>query len=174
MTITLVRPLGSGSGTSGVRLRPAPGFDPPYDDEPDQPVFDGFPVDRAGSDEPAEVPPQPGEAYRAVRRYLDLTLEVLGGFRPIAHLRSFTELGQFDEVTGQLIRLGRAAETRPGTGPVRVPADRLRLRHLRVCEVRPGIVEGAAVLGRGELVRAVTLRLERRSGVWLCTHYEVL
>ncbi len=174
MTITLVRPFTSGSATAGVRIRPAPGFDPPYDDEPDRPVFDGFPTDPTGPGAPAETPHQPGEAYRVVRRYLDLTLEVLGGFRPIAHLRSFTESGRFDEVTGQLIRLGRVTDTRPGTGPVRVPADRVRLRHLRVCEIRPGIVEGAAVLARGEQVRAVTLRLERRAGVWLCTHYEVL
>jgi len=35
-------------------------------------------------------------------------------------------------------------------------------------------VEAAAVLGRGEQVRALTLRLEQRDAAWLCTHFEVL
>jgi hypothetical protein len=57
---------------------------------------------------------------------------------------------------------------------VRVTGDRIRLRHLRICEVRDGAVEAAAVLVRGESIRAMTLRLERHSGVWLCTHLQVL
>jgi hypothetical protein len=173
MTVTLVRPA-----HVGVRVRPAPVLDPPYDDEPDQHVPDPFGAGTGRGFDPGAILPeehrQPDEAYRVVRRYLDLIIEVLGGFRPSAHLRSFTEPGRFDEVAGQLTRLGRSAGVRPGTGLVRGPADRLRLRHLRVCEIRPGIVEGAAVLGRGEQVRAVSLRLEQHSSVWLCTHLEVL
>jgi Family of unknown function (DUF6459) len=55
-----------------------------------------------------------------------------------------------------------------------VGVDRVRVRHLRVCEVRDGVLEAAAVLVRGELVRALALRMERRSGTWLCTHLQVL
>jgi hypothetical protein len=101
-------------------------------------------------------------------------MEVLGGFRPLTHLRTLTEPAHFEAVATQLARLGRSALTRPGTGLVRVAADRPRIRHLRVCEIRDGVVEAAAVLGRGEQVRALTLRLEQRSGAWLCTHLEVL
>jgi hypothetical protein len=98
----------------------------------------------------------------------------MGGFRPPSHLRSHTDPVTFDEMTAQLARLGGSAITRPGSGPVRMVADRLRLRQLRVCEVRDGVIEAAAVLGRGDQVRAMALRLEQRSGTWLCTHLEVL
>jgi hypothetical protein len=70
--------------------------------------------------------------------------------------------------------MGGSAATRPGTGLVRVVADRYRLRHLRICEIRPGVVEAAAVVGRADQIRAVALRLERRPDFWLCTHLEVL
>ena len=172
MTVTLVRPA-----PALVRVRPAPVLDPPYDDEPDRatghPYLDGpdggGPAPRSGG--------TPGEAYRVARRYLDLSLEVLGGFRPLTHLRPLTEAARFDEVAGQLGRLGRpggSASVRPGTGLGRTVADRPRLRHLRVCEIRAGVVEAAAVLARGDQVRALTLRLEQRAGTWLCTHLEVL
>lgn len=178
MTVTLVRPAKvRGFGAAPVvRVRPAPILDPPYDDEPERP----FAAPPPGAERPAAGPPAPapergsGEAHRVVRRYLELCLEVLGGFRPLSHLRTLTEPARFDEVAGQLGRLGRSALTRPGTGLVRASADRPRLRHLRVCEIRDGVVEAAAVLGRGEQVRALTLRLEQRAGTWLCTHFEVL
>jgi uncharacterized protein DUF6459 len=184
MTVTLVRPApvrlpGFGPGAL-VRVRPAPALDPPYDDEPDRPPTDPYEGGPATPGPDAPPPPtarEPSEAHRVVRRYLDACLEVLGGFRPLAHLRPLTEAGRFEEVAAQLARLGRlggSAVTRPGSGLVRVGADRPRLRHLRVCEIRNGVVEAAAVLGRGEQVRALTLRLEQRAGAWLCTHLEVL
>jgi Family of unknown function (DUF6459) len=178
MTVTLVRPAKAPGFTTApvVRVRPAPILDPPYDDEPDRPrgtrpFGSGHPTV-----EPPAAPPDRGraEAHRMVRRYLDLCLEVLGGYRPLTHLRALTEPARFDEVAAQLGRLGRSPLTRPGSGLVRMGADRPRLRHLRVCEIRDGVVEAAAVLGRGEQVRALTLRLEQKAGAWLCTHLEVL
>lgn len=181
MSVTLVRPVRGGTArfgtTTPVRVRPAPTMDPPYDDEPGQP----------GRREPADRPAMPGapspapggqrrsaEGYRATRRYLDRILEILGGFRPIGHLRALTDPGQFDRVAVELARLGGPSVIRPGSGLVRVTGERVRLRHLRICEVRDGAVEAAAVLGRGEQVRAMTLRVERHSDVWLCTHLQVL
>jgi hypothetical protein len=184
MTVTLVRPArlelsGFGAATL-VRVRPAPALDPPYDDEPEPPLVEPYlsrPGTPGGHDPAPPGPAVSAAASRVVRRYLELCLEVLGGYRPLAHLRPHTELARFDEVATQLARLGgpgRSALVRPGSGPARVPADRPRLRHLRMCEVRPGAVEAAAVLGRGEQIRAMTLRLEQRDTGWLCTHLEVL
>jgi hypothetical protein len=180
MTVTLVRPARGGMTRFGiatpVRVRPAPAVDPPYDDDgpwrPGTGEAAGQPVPQAPV--PAPVDRQPGEAHRATRRYLDLVLEVLGGFRPVGHLRALTERHRFDAVAFQLARLGGPSVIRPGSGLVRVTGDRIRLRHLRICEVRDGAVEAAAVLVRGESVRAMTLRLERQSGAWLCTHLHVL
>lgn len=196
MTVTLERPARTGgTAVALVRVRPAPAMDPPFDDEPDRvpPVAPGpepgQPRPRA-SREPGPVGPAPGpggpfdaarqrtvEAHRTVRGYLDRALEVVDGFRPVGHLRARTDPGQFDDVTGHLSRLrsGRPAmPTRPTSGVVRVGVDRVRLRHLRVCEVRDGVLEAAAVLVRGDRVRALALRLEWRSGTWLCTHLQVL
>ena len=179
MTVTLIRPAGGGIAgfTAGtlVRIRPVPTMDPPGTDGPGPP--DG-PVDPL----PGSGPPGPalpghvgqGDGPRAIRRYLDLTLEVLGGFRPIGHLRGLTDPVRFEEVAAQLTRLGGPSVTRPGSGLARVRSDRVQLRQVRMCEVREGAVEAAAVLARGGEVRAMTLRLEQRSGVWLCVHLRVL
>jgi hypothetical protein len=180
MTVTLVRPAHGGptrfSIATPVRVRPVPAMDPPYDDEePRRPA--GMGADQPHTPRPGqpERPDRrPGEAHRAIRRYLDLVLEVLGGFRPVGHLRALTAHGRFDAVALQLARLGGPSVLRPGSGLVRVTGDRIRLRHLRICEVRDGAVEAAAVLVRGESVRAMTLRLERDGDLWLCTHLHVL
>jgi len=184
MTVTLARParleLTGFDAVALVRIRPAPAIDPPCDDEVEPPRIEPY-RDRAqapGGEDPAPPEPAPSiAATRVVRRFLELCLEVLGGYRPVGHLRSRIEPARFEEVTAQLARLGgpgRSTIIRPGSGPVRVVADRLRLRHLRVCEVRTGAIEAAAVLARGEQVRAMTVRLEQHDDTWLCTHLEVL
>jgi hypothetical protein len=126
---------------------------------------------RAGGD-PVTAP-----ARRAAHRYVAACLEVLGGFRPISHLRPLTCPIEFEAVAAQLVRSaggGRSATARPGSGMVRPVADRIRLRHLRICEPRTGVIEAAAVLGQGERVWAMTLRLELRVGTWICTHLQVV
>ena len=185
MTVTLVRPARGGPTGFGtatpVRVRPAPAMDPPDDD-----------LTGRGFGQPAPWLPEPlpaggypgseereahrgGEAYRATRRYLDLTIEVLGGFRPIGHLRPLTAPARFEQVARQLARLGGPPVIRPGSGLARVTGDRVRLRHLRVCDVHDAAAEAAVVLARGDTVRAMTLRVERGNGdLWLCTHLAIL
>jgi len=183
MTVTLVRPASGGlagfGATSPVRVRPAPATDPPDDDflaswpEPSWAFPEAPPTGPLPAPLPTPLPTGPllsgrhraGDAHRATRRYLDLTIEVLGGFRPIGHLRPLTDTAHFDEVARQLARLGGPPVVRPGSGLARVTGDRVRLRHLRICEVREGAVEAAAVLARGDAVRAMTLRLERRADI---------
>jgi hypothetical protein len=199
MTVTLVRPARARSSAAVgpralVRVRPAPSMDPPFDDEPDRspPVQPNLPEPEGSGLDPlieawnqalpdsvarADSVQRRAAAYRMVRGYLDRALEVVDGFRPVGHLRPLTDPARFDEVASQLARLraGRPPlPTRPTSGVVRVGVDRVRLRHLRVCEIGDAVLEGAAVLGRGERVRALALRLERRSGAWLCTHLQVL
>ncbi|HZN16772.1 MAG TPA: Rv3235 family protein [Micromonosporaceae bacterium] len=112
----------------------------------------------------------PSEARIAVRRFLAVLLEVLDGYRPAGHLRRLTLPSAFAAVTDEVARAARRG-TRAVTGP---RAHRFRLRELRVCEPRTGAVEVAAVLGRGECVFAVALRLEQTRASWLCTVAQVV
>jgi len=178
MTATLVRPappspLRYGTATP-VRLRPVPVTEPP-DDGVSQHALDERPVYRQETSRVAAAgPARSPDAARAVRRYLDLVVELLGGFRPVAQLRAHTDPARLEEVLAQLARLGGPSVTWPGSGLVRATGARIRLRHLRACEVRDGAVEVAAVLGRADAVRAMTVRLERHGHTWLCTHLHVL
>jgi hypothetical protein len=110
------------------------------------------------------------------RRYVELALDVVDGFRPYTHLRAGTGLVHLDAVTDQLALLRRPvrASVRPTSGVVRTLAGRMRIRHLRVCQIGERVLEAAAVVGLDEQRWALALRMERPHAVWLCTHLEVL
>lgn len=119
--------------------------------------------------------PAPGaaanpDARQAARRFLAICLEVLNGYRPLAHIRPLVNPAEVETVLAQLTtgverlaRLRRAGK--------RAPA---RLRVVRVCEPRPGAVEAAAVLGDAGRTWALAFRLERRQGRWVGTAVRVL
>jgi len=148
-----------------IRLRPAPDLEPPFDEDPGLPPVPLPPPDDA-PELPLEWPraelssPPMSEAKRAAHRYLMLCLEVLGGFRPLAHLRAFSSAAAFHQITVQVARSRQAG--------------RVRLREVLVCEPSAGVAEVAAVLGRAGQVWAMALRLERHHGTWVCIHLEVL
>jgi hypothetical protein len=112
-----------------VTVRPVPQFEPPYDDEPAEPVRVLGPSDGTGPGEghregerpdptgeaellwraapPGPVsgsPPRAGTGGQAAYRYVGLCVEVLEGFRPASHLRRLTLAAAFDAVTQQLAR----------------------------------------------------------------------
>jgi hypothetical protein len=107
-------------GVPLVRMRPAPQFDPPYDDEPAAPVRVLGPVDEPGPPERSEdperlwgpapagpaggLPPRAGTGGQAAYRYVGLCLEVLEGYRPATHLRRLTLAAAFENVLDQLSR----------------------------------------------------------------------
>jgi hypothetical protein len=150
-------------------------------------------VDRAV---PLDVEPSP--ARLATRRFLATCVEVIGGFRPVAQLRSLCVPEQFADIserlgthpaTGPAWRSrgmaylaarthgpGRAALGPPRTGRVQQtgPGDRVFVRRVQICEAIDGVAEVAVVLARRDRVWAMALRMERRRGRWLCTHLEVL
>jgi hypothetical protein len=122
----------------------------------------------------------PGEA--AVRRFLYACLEVLNGYRPARHLRPLTAPAEFTavatEVAYALQRLTggeRCDRPIPGrAGPVGPAPARVKLRELLVCEPRPGVAEGAAVLGDDRRAWALAIRLEMRPAGWRCTLVRLL
>jgi hypothetical protein len=107
----------------------------------------------------------------------------LNGYRPSSHLRRLTAPVGLGAVLSELRRpiasTGRALVTeagaaRPAGRPALRPTDRIRLRHLRVSETSPGVIEAVAVLGRGNRRWALAYRLDRSCDGWLCTLLQVV
>lgn len=139
----------------------------------------GLPEERsAGPSTPSGGPPAPGgfadatpEAILAAGRFLGTCLEIVNGYRPARHVRSLVSpidaadiIEQLDSATTRI-----SGHRRPGQ-----PARTARLRRLRVCEPRPGVVEAAAVVGVAGRTWAVAFRLERRRGSWVGVSVQLL
>lgn len=105
------------------------------------------------------------EAQRATRRFLATCLEILNGYRPVAHARALTTpglaMGLVEQLRAATDRLPRSV--RPG----QPAAERLRLLSLRVCEPRPGVAEAAAAIGTAGRTWALAFRLEHHRGRWI-------
>jgi hypothetical protein len=108
----------------------------------------------------------------AARRYVDLCVEVLNGYRPAAQLRPFTEPRRFSAVADQLIK--RTTRVRMGTVAPRRKHRPVLVKRMVVGEPIEGVAEAAAVLGHGDLVWAMAVRMERQGDGWLCTFAGVL
>ncbi|BCB79734.1 hypothetical protein GCM10022251_40340 [Phytohabitans flavus] len=111
------------------------------------------------------------EAKRAARRFLDVCLEIFNGYRPIAHIRGLTGYNATAIVEQMAACLDRADGLRRTHDPGRALSREHRfviLRHLRVCEPRAGVAEGAAALALFGRTWALAFRLERKRGRWHC------
>lgn len=118
----------------------------------------------------------------AIKRFIDLYVEVLNERRPLHHLLAYATEPAFQTIKLGLVR--RGASWWPMGRARRVPYQRqgrvtplnrpvpIRVQRLRSAEPRPGVAEIAAVLQRGEETRAVALRLEREGARWVCTALE--
>ncbi|MBX6723991.1 MAG: hypothetical protein IRY92_12285 [Dactylosporangium sp.] len=121
------------------------------------------------------------------RRLLAACVEVMGGFRPVAQLRAYCAPERFDAIANRLLRPVSAGRghgatrtslimTRLSPGrPARVRAeDRITVRRVQICDVMEGIAELVVVMSRHNKVWAMTLRMERSHGRWLCKQLDVL
>lgn len=187
-----------------VRLRAAPRYDPPYDDERSgelwalgsaQPLLTPTPLPAPGS-RPARQPPvaaprgrkpapATGPAVAVAVRFVNTCLEIFNGYRPVGHFRALASplaaASVIAEMSQALHRLRRAAG-----GPT---GDRIliKLRQMRTCQPRPSVTEIAAVIGTAvrpqatvparripDRAWAFASRLEHLHGRWLCTAARVL
>ena len=201
-------PRGAGAGT-GIRIRPVPPCDPPFDDElspeiwaPAQQLaldlsagirvlepapeprgaaetFAGPPSRQtagAGSAQPGLRPPVvagvSGEARMAVRRFVQMCVEVLNGYRPAAHLRRLSLPIEAGGVVAQGMcgarRVAEVRRGRPGDRRGRRPGP-VAVLGLKLCQPRPGAVEATVVLVTGERTWAMALRLELHQDNWAAT-----
>lgn len=153
-----------------VRLRPAPAYDPPYDDEqhpgfwadalsgtiPRPPAPTPRPTGRAaatGGPAPGARPPASPAgrsgasppARLAAARFVNSCLEIFNGLRPLSHARQLAHPLHAQQVltafTYATRRLRHAARHLEGRAAL------VKVRRLRVCEPRPGTVEIAAAIG---------------------------
>jgi hypothetical protein len=175
-----------------IRLTPAPACEPPFDDErdpdswvdgPSQPPLelvaqpDPDPVPRPA---PPPVPTGPSPEARGVAaRFVGTCLEILNGYRPVGHVR---RLAAPREAAAVLEGMTRAVhQLRQGSHR---PGGLVRLRTMRTCEPRPGVLEITVVVGPGardhrapsapDRAWALAYRLERRGGSWRCTAAQIV
>lgn len=201
------RAPGRAAGTVDAGIDAGPG---PSGGPDDQPEVEGQSTQPSPSGQPAQ-PGSPGEptataaaavespARAAARRFLATCLEVVGGFRPVTHLRPLCVadgfLGIAERLTGRTATttatriLGAAhfaartpvtgrtvtgAPPRAGRSSQTAPGERVIVRRVQLGEPIDGVAEVAVVLSRRDQVWAMALRLEDHGGRWLCAHLEVL
>lgn len=99
---------------------------------------------------------------RWIARLAQSALECLHGRRSVQQLVRWTD----EPVYRALAR--RAGEQEA------TPAERPRIRSLRVCRVSARVAEASVVVQLGEATRAVTVRLEADDGRWLCTAFDLV
>ncbi len=181
------------SPVPGVRLRPAPVTEPPYDDDlapeawsspiPGQLALDWSAplrtpaVAAAPSAPPSVVAGASHEARAAVRRFVAVLLEVMNGYRPAMHLRPLARpVDAAVIVTHVRAAVHRIAESRRGSGRMARCAERhgrrpdpVAVLKLRLCEPRPGAVEATVLLVTGGRTWALMLRMERDQASWYST-----
>jgi hypothetical protein len=121
-----------------------------------------------------------GDAKLAVRRFVQMCVEVLNGYRPAAHLRHMATPQDAAAVVAQAVAgTSRVAQIRHGGQPrgrqVRSLARRERgpgpvaVLRLQLCEPRAGAVEATILLVTGERTWAMALRMERHHHTWAAT-----
>jgi hypothetical protein len=167
---TWSRPLPDAVAVAIRRIR-VPDSAPPYDpyddaDPDDQPQPAGLAewVAAAQADQQpdqAEEPPDPGEWPG---RFAQVLAETLAGTRPPQQVRPWTT----EEARRRIRQLG----------PMLQAEQRPRVRRVLTSVPRPGVVEMTVVVGLGQRVRALAVRLEHaeppsgQADRWVCTAIE--
>ncbi|GAA4450495.1 Rv3235 family protein [Phytohabitans houttuyneae] len=129
------------------------------------------PTSSDGAAAPPALADASEETKRAARRFLDVCLEILNGYRPVAHIRNLTGHNASAVIEQVAACLDRADGLRRAHDPGRsLPRGHrfVIVRHLRVCEPRAGVAEGAAALALFGRTWALAFRLERKRGRWHC------
>jgi hypothetical protein len=146
-----------------VRVRPAPAYDPPYDEERPSDWFDpealqpllelpglpgtgrrrrpGPPDRPACTGWPGQVPAGASPpTTAAAARFVNICLEIINGYRPVTHFRALSAplaAASVLEAMTEAVHRVRPATRRGGL---------VKLRAMRTCEPRPGVAEIALVI----------------------------
>lgn len=109
------------------------------------------------------------EPRRWAAQFVQAAVEVAVGLRPPVQLVRWT----CEDVYATLARRSDVATRARRAGRLAVPVGRARVRSVRCCPVRDGVVEASAVVTDGVRHRGVALRLEGLDGRWRVTALEI-
>lgn len=124
-------------------------------------------------DEPECAPPPairalPADPGAWASRFVQATVEVLSGHRPVAQLVGWTAPTVFRD----LERRARATARAVPRGAAHA-ALRPRVGSVHVCRLGPDVAEVCVRVRHGRRSRAVAMRLEATQGRWRCTAIEL-
>ena len=161
MTVTTLRaPVASVQGTLALDLGPR--HEPPELPGPAarRPVADVVPID----------PDHRGRLELWVHRFVQATVEIVGGDRPASQLLRWTSGPVYADLRRRALLVGRAGGHQPGVR--RVQPVRPQVMSVHACFVSATVAEANARIRYGARSRALALRFERRGDRWLCTAME--
>jgi hypothetical protein len=161
MTVTPIRvPVASVQGTLALDLGPRQ--EPPELPDPA--------TGRAVADVVQIDPAQRGRLEQWVHRFVQATVEIVGGDRPASQLLRWTTGPVYADLHRRAVLVGRAGGHQPGGR--RVQPVRPQVVSVHACIVSPGVAEASARIRYGNRSRALALRFEERRDRWLCTAME--
>ena len=158
----------------GMRVRPAPRREPPFDDELfwtatgplDQPLpLPLYATEPGPGPEPRVRPAGLSDPARWSRTLLLGLREVAAGHRPVAQLGTMVAPAVAAGLGAELNRIARLRR--------RHWAHAARVHSVHASEPADGVAEVCATVQAGERMHAVALRLEARQGRWWCTRLQL-
>ena len=153
-------PVASVQGTLALDLSPR--LSPP-----------GLPETRSGGPVADVVPIDPGQRGRLeqwVHRYVQATVEIVGGDRPASQLLRWTAGPVYADLHRRALLVARAGGHTPGVH--RVQPVRPQVVSVHTSFVDAEVAEASARVRYGVRSRALALRFERSSDRWICTAME--
>jgi hypothetical protein len=165
MTVTPIAPIripvASVQGTLALDLSPrhAPPELPELVDGP-RAVADVVPID----------PDQRGRLEQWVHRFVQASVEIVGGDRPVSQLLRWTTSRVYGDLQRRALLVARAGGHQPGVR--RVQPIRPHVVSVHASFVSATVAEASARVRYGDRSRAMALRFERRRDRWVCTAME--
>jgi hypothetical protein len=161
MTLTpMFVPVASVQGTLALDLDPR--------HAPPEPA--GLPTSRAVADVVPIEAEQRGRLEQWVQRFVQASVEIVGGDRPASQLLRWTTAPVYADLQRRAVLVARAGGHQPGAG--RVQPVRPHVVSVHTSFVSPAVAEASARVRYGVRSRALALRFERREDRWLCTAME--
>lgn len=119
------------------------------------------------------VPIDPGQRGRLeqwVHRFVQASVEIVGGDRPVSQLLRWTSGPVYADLQRRALLVARAGGHQAGVA--RVQPVRPLVASVHTTIVSASVAEASARVRYGARSRALALRFERRGDRWLCTALE--